>query len=264
MGAHLSPMTSLVLLISCLLTTTTSFTPPKPSTANKRTTTIPTTQQRKMVASSSSYLLEPTERDTHYGTKPMNVAQYLIDLHDTKSTFDFCGGMMFQLVLSDKLRQHLQSVATSSPNDSQPIIFDKSKARMFDIPEYSQNASADNIRLFHGREIRKVPHATGGMGFVLQLSLADGNDPEGWTDAEIEGYDGWGHDVGRVWRKGPRLEEEGFENFRTRFGLESFALHHRFYLHFDGENRMWLSAEDGCEGTPGEKGVGFLSSLFGR
>ena len=29
-----------------------------------------------------------------------NVAQYLVDLHDARAVFDFCGGMMFQLDLS--------------------------------------------------------------------------------------------------------------------------------------------------------------------
>ena len=50
--------------------------------------------------------------------------------------------------------------------------------------------------------------------------------------------------------QGERLEQEGFEGFRSTFGREAFALHHRFYLHLDGANRIWLSAEDGCEGTP--------------
>jgi hypothetical protein len=42
---------------------------------------------------SAEALVDPTQRDEHYGG---NVAQYLVDLHDTKSTFNFCGGMMFQ------------------------------------------------------------------------------------------------------------------------------------------------------------------------
>jgi hypothetical protein len=88
------------------------------------------------------------------------------------------------------------------------------------------------------------------MGFVLHLSLANEQDPEGWTLREIAGYDGWGHDSGRDWRKGDRLEQEGFTSFRETFGPQSFALHHRFYLHWDSFNRLWLSAEDGCEGTP--------------
>ena len=205
---------------------------------------LSTTQR---MASMASYLVEPKERDTHYGT-PLNVAKYLIDLHESKSTLNFCGGMMFQLVLSDKLRDHLQNVAEKQ--DKQPMIYDASNFRMFQIPNYKKNDFADNITLFHGREIRKAENAEGGMGMVFHLSLANGNDPEGWTKEEIKGYDGWGVDRGRVWRNGQRLEEEGFSGFREKFGKDSFALHHRCYLHYDQGNMIWLSAEDGCEGTP--------------
>lgn len=201
-------------------------------------------------ASSSSYLFMPAERDSHYGS---NIAQYLVDLHDSKTTFNFCGGMMFQLVLSDKLREYLVDVATKDQRQQQPVIFDATHPRMSRIPEYSQSAYANNVQIFHGREIRKVPNAAGGMGFVLQLSHSE-DDPQGWTAAEVEGYDGWGHDSGRVWRTGDRLESEGFNDFRQRFGPDSFALHHRFYLHMDNSDRMWLSAEDGCEGTPAPGG----------
>ena len=38
-----------------------------------------------------SHLHDPTSRDSHYG-KPLNVAQYLVDIHDANSVFDFCGG----------------------------------------------------------------------------------------------------------------------------------------------------------------------------
>eukprot|EP00545_Synedropsis_sp_CCMP1620_P003437 CAMPEP_0119004816 /NCGR_PEP_ID=MMETSP1176-20130426/1372_1 /TAXON_ID=265551 /ORGANISM="Synedropsis recta cf, Strain CCMP1620" /LENGTH=270 /DNA_ID=CAMNT_0006956565 /DNA_START=47 /DNA_END=859 /DNA_ORIENTATION=- len=217
-------------------------------------------------------LVEPSQRDARYGK---DIAQYLVDLHDAKSTFDFCGGMMFQMVLSEQLRDHLIQVTKNTKEgegdgrQQQPVIFDATKPRMHQIADYEQSAAADNSRLFHGREIRQVPDAAGGRGFVLQLSLAnnDGNDdPEGWTPQEIEGYDGWGHDSSRVWREGDRLEEEGFTTFKSRFGSEAFALHHRFYLHFDSANRMWLSAEDGCEGTPARSESMFapLSKLFGR
>ena len=57
------------------------------------------------------------------------------------------------------------------------------------------------------------------------------------------------HDSQRDWRTGKRLEDEGFKSFRSKFGDEAFALHHRFYLHLDRGNRLWLSAEDGCEGV---------------
>jgi hypothetical protein len=59
------------------------------------------------------------------------------------------------------------------------------------------------------------------------------------------------------------LAEEGFKTFQTEFGKDAFALHHRFYLHMDKGNSMWLSAEDGCEGTPqGNKAFPF-SGMFG-
>ena len=194
-------------------------------------------------------LHDPATRDAHYS---QNMAKYLVDLHDSKSVFDFCGGMMFQLVLSDKLRSYLADVATAGGNSKQPVVFDAATERMNKIPGYHQDALADNVRLFHGREVRSVPTAAGGMGFVLQLSLAGapGEDPEGWTAEEVRGYDGWGHDSRRTWRNGERLEREGFAGFRSRFGAAAFALHHRFYLHLDRGNRLWLSAEDGCEGHP--------------
>ena len=172
--------------------------------------------------------------------------------------------VMFQLVLSDKLRDYLGKVAASENQlELQPVVHDAKQARMFQIPDYKQSAFADNIHLFHGREIRQVPNASGGMNFVLQLSHSE-DDPQGWTTEEVKGYDGWGHDSGRVWRQGDRLVEEGFKDFQERFGPKAFALHHRFYLHFDSENRMWLSAEDGCEGIPAEGGVASrIAALMG-
>ena len=198
---------------------------------------------------SAVHLRDPKQRDGAYGG---NVAQYLVDLHDSKGIFDFCGGMPFQLVLTEKLRGHLVRVAAGE-DGAQPVIFDASTRRMAQIPGYSKTPDADNVQIFHGREIRQVDGAAGGMGMVLQLSHNEA-DPEGWTSAEVEGYDGWGHDSGRTWRKGPRLEQEGFAAFRKRFGGSAFALHHRFYLHFDGRNQLWLSAEDGCEGEPAQLG----------
>jgi hypothetical protein len=209
-------------------------------------------------------LVEPSERDTKYGD---NMAQYLVDLHDAQATFDFCGGMMFQLVLSDTLRNHLLASSCAAvgetknnPSAASVKVADATKYRMHQVEGYQQSAMADNLGIFHGREIRKVPWAAGGMGFVLHLSLANEQDPEGWTPQEIAGYDGWGHDSGRDWRTGDRLEREGFTNFREKFGPQSFALHHRFYLHWDSFNRLWLSAEDGCEGTPAN--VNPIQSFF--
>lgn len=42
----------------------------------------------------------------------------------------------------------------------------------------------------------------------------------------------------------------GYTNFSKEMGKEAFGLHHRFFLHYDDRGRMWLCAEDGCEGTP--------------
>jgi len=193
----------------------------------------------------SDTLHEPSTREAQYGA---NVAKYLVDIHDSKGVFDFCGGMMFQLVLSEKLRSHLAEAASSGKG--QPVLFDASKRRMSMTPGYGKSAEADNTQYFHGREVRQIPDAAGGMGFAIHLSLANSDDPEGWTPQELAGYDGWGHDSGRVWRKGERLEDEGFTSFRSIFGPAAYTLHHRFYLHLDQRNQLWLSAEDGCEGQP--------------
>ena len=156
--------------------------------------------------------------------------------------------MLFQLVLSDTLRTTLNAVAQKAEAAEQPAIHGADINRMAKMPNYSKDATADNVMLFHGREVRKVPTAAGGMGFVLQLTAADLGDPEGWTAEEIAGYDGWGHDASRTWRKGEMLESEGYKSFRSTFGTTAFTLNHRFYFHLDAQSRFWLSAEDGCEG----------------
>ena len=190
-------------------------------------------------------LYEPTTRDATYVG---NWAQYLVDLHDSRATFDFCGGMMFQLVLSEKLRGRLAEVAEAGVADrQQPVVFDARTTRMQGIPHYSRSADADNVEIFHGREIRQVKGAAGGMGFAIHLSDTDG-DPEGWAPQEIADYNGWGHDSGRPWRDLEHWERDGVQNLKLRFGEAAFGLHHRFFLHLDGTNRFWLSAEDGCEG----------------
>lgn len=51
-----------------------------------------------------------------------------------------------------------------------PVIYDASVNRMQNMPAYSQSADANDVNVFHGREVRKVPNAAGGMGFVLQVS----------------------------------------------------------------------------------------------
>ena len=157
---------------------------------------------------------------------------------------------MFQLVLTESLRSHLSDVSATGNLEQQPLLCDAKTRRMAHMAGYSQSAEADNVKIFHGREVRQVKNAEGGMGMVLQLSLAKGHDPEGWTPQEISEYNGWTHDSQRRWRQGELLEEEGYRTFRRQFGSSAFTLHHRFYLHLDEQNQMWLSAEDGCEGHP--------------
>ena len=41
-------------------------------------------------------------------------AAYLVDLHDNRGTFNFCSGMMFQIVLSEKLRGRLAASEAAS------------------------------------------------------------------------------------------------------------------------------------------------------
>lgn len=237
---------------------------------------------------SRTHLYVPSERDERYQG---DIARYLLDLNNEGATLDFCGGMMFQLVLSDKLKSHLETVKTNQ--QQQPIVHPASQPLMSRIPNYQKSAHANNISIFHGRELRQIPTANGGMGFVLQLSYADPAgvastadsdvasagkgaeagwdgrplDPQGWSSAEIATYDGWRGDSFRKWRKGVQYESEGFATFAEEFGSDAFGLNHRFFLHLDGQERMWLSAEDGCEGTPsaGRNIMGKLGGiLFGR
>mmetsp|Transcript_21436 Transcript_21436/g.36362 ORF Transcript_21436/g.36362 Transcript_21436/m.36362 type:complete len:298 (-) Transcript_21436:448-1341(-) len=235
-----------------------------------------------------SHLYVPSERDEYYQG---NIAQYLLDLHDEGATLNFCGGMMFQLVLSDKLQTHLKSVAADSSSEGkqkQPIIHPASQSLMSRTPDYKKSSFADNIFSFHGRELRKIPTANGGMGFVLQLSYADPSatleevsssstagkgadaawngspvDPQGWSKEEIATYDGWRSDQFRQWRKCSMYEDEGYSTFGQEFGNEAFGLNHRFFLHLDNQSRMWLSAEDGCEGTPADDGSSLMKKLGG-
>lgn len=169
---------------------------------------------------------------------------------------------MFQLVLTESLRSHLSDVSATGNLEQQPLLCDAKTRRMAHMAGYSQSAEADNVKIFHGREVRQVKNAEGGMGMVLQLSLAKDLDPEGWTPQEISEYNGWTHDSQRRWRQGELLEEEGYGNFRRQFGSSAFTLHHRFYLHLDEQNQVWLSAEDGCEGHPAAPRSSFVNKAL--
>ena len=228
-------MKSPLFVIQSVLTSVAAFMPPK-SSSNTSTT---------------------SSRGVAYAE---NMAQYLLDLHDAAATFDFCGGMMFQLELTDALREYLKS--TKAP------LAVSDKLRMHQLDGYERSGAADNVQYFHGRELRNVGTAAGGMGMVLQLSLAPPPpppsspqqkqqqqqqqriDPQGWSVEEMQTYDGWGSDRGRVWRQAADYQAEGFDGFAEKFGPKAFGLNHRFYLHTDRQGKLWLAAEDGCEGTP--------------
>jgi hypothetical protein len=280
----ISAPTYLLFGVVCFVATTQAFQLPSPAVRNSSALSMSTTAAPGSSTdenTSKSHLYVPSERDERYQG---NIARYLLDLDDEGATFDFCGGMMFQLMLSDKLKSHLEGVASQSTD--QPIIHPASQLMMMRTPNYSKSAFADNTSIFHGRELRKIPTANGGMGFVLQLSYADPSgvtaevdeaagivagkgaesawtgkavDPQGWSAEEITTYDGWRGDSFRKWRTVPLYESEGFATFSNEFGKDAFGLNHRFYLHLDNQNKMWLSAEDGCEGTPGES-----RSLLGK
>ena len=175
----------------------------------------------------------------------VNVAQLLLDCHSSRAIFDFCGGMLFQLVLSSRLREHL--IAVAAGEGEQPQIFGESMTRMSMLPGYQRSAKADTKCVFHGREIRKAHSASGGMGLVLQLSDFR-EDAEGWTREERSDYNGWAHDASRTWRNADRIESEGAVGYKRDFGIAAYSLHHRFYLHVDRSGDLWLAAEDGCEG----------------
>jgi len=178
------------------------------------------------------------------GPTQAGLAKRLVDLHDSKAVFNFCGGLMFQLVLSDKLRSELLSRGP----DNQPIVFGSHISRFSQIPNYRQCADAEQTTIFHGREVRGVKGAAGGMGYVLQL-VSSIDDPEGWTKEELSDYNGWKGDTGRKWRKAEDHSDEGNFGYKQRFGQSAYGLHHRFYWHLDNRDGLWLSAEDGCEGV---------------
>merc|ERR1711907_200768 len=201
-----------------------------------------------------AHLSDPTQRDKQY-TDPegkRNIAAYLVDLHHARKVFKFCGSHQFQLVLSDALLEHLSLAAEQGAGSAgQPVVFDADQ--MCHIPNYTEfkgSAAADNVRVFHGREVRDSAGANGGQGKVLQLCMAGGEDAEGCTPAEVADYNGWQHDSGRTWRKAAEYELDGFASYSSKFGEGAFGLHHRFFLHWDSRGVMWLSAEDGCEGEP--------------
>lgn len=199
-----------------------------------------------------SHLTDPLQRAQHYGQPLKSAAQFILDLHDSQTVFNFCGSLLFQFHLSPALRAHLAGVSSSKNPEQDPTIFPTQNRRMATLPAYEKSAQADNVAIFHGREIRGVKDTKfrGGQGCVLHLSMANAGDEEGWTAGEIKDYNGWVSDSKRPWRKAEDFESGGFVGFGGKFGPGSYGLHHRFYWHLDGRGQVWLSAEDGCEGEP--------------
>ena len=117
------------------------------------------------------------------------------------------------------------------------------------------------MKIFHGREVRQVKNAEGGMGMVLQLSLAKDLDPEGLDTPEISNTTA-GHMTANVGGNGANSWKRKGGTFRRQFGSSAFTLHHRFYLHLDEQNQVWLSAEDGCEGHPAAPRSSFVSKAL--
>lgn len=97
------PMMLRALVIFACLTSVVGFVPVAGNASQGSSGRIMTKSKNTVLQSSAASevsaeaLVNPTRRDAHYDG---NVAQYLCDLHDSKSTFDFCGGMMFQRELS--------------------------------------------------------------------------------------------------------------------------------------------------------------------
>ena len=134
----------------------------------RETTRASSTRTRASSASTpatsddASQLYDPAARAATYGG---NHARYLLDLDaNAFTTFNFCGGMMFGVSLSPRLREHLEEVASAGEADPrQPVVYGKEVRRMSMRPEgHDLDARADNARLFHGREVRQAENAAGG------------------------------------------------------------------------------------------------------
>lgn len=216
------------------------------SSSNNNKKNLVPSAMRQQVEPMPSFLCDPQERDARYGK---NVAKFLLDCESHPSTtFNFCGGMRFGLSFTRKLRERLEKMASDEGGEN-VIVQESNVGRMYMMDGYEQSAHADNVSLFHGREVRRVSTFGEKSGMMIQLSLANEDDEEGWTKQEIEEYSGWLSDQQRRWRDGDALESEGVANFKSKYGQEAYTLHHRFYLHSDNVGGFWLSAEDGCEGV---------------
>ena len=137
---------------------------------------------------------------------------------------------------------------------------------------HSLDATADNVRVFHGREVRSVPWPPGGGGWrSTSASLASRapDDPEGWTGERRWTSTPGGSQTGSAGgetgrsssRKGSRRSASDSDPRRSPCTTGA-------HLHVDDADEFWLSAEDGCEGVaqkarPRERDFGAAArSLF--
>jgi hypothetical protein len=119
--------------------------------------------------------------------------------------------MKFGLSFTRKFRERLETKARNfgETDDGNVVVQESNVSRMYMMDGYEQSAFADNESIFHGREVRKVSTFGEKSGMMIQLSLANEDDDEGWTKEEIEEYSGWLSDQQRKWRDGDALESEG-------------------------------------------------------
>ena len=121
----------------------------------------------------ASRLFDIAARDTCCalrGGGGLDAARYLVDLHDAEATCNFCGGMLFQLVLTDALGTHPMAVAkhqqetpVTAPATVPAVeVFNKMHKRMAAVEGYARRADADNLRFFHGPRVDTA--GGGGVG----------------------------------------------------------------------------------------------------
>ena len=73
-------------------------------------------------------------------------------------------------------------------DDRNVAVQESNVSRMYMMDGYEQSAFADNASIFHGREVRKVSTFGEKSGMMIQLSLANEDDDEGWTKEEIVAF----------------------------------------------------------------------------
>lgn len=228
---------------------------------------------------------------------PANKARYLLDLAAQGVYLHYYGDeQIFLLALSPKLKQRLEIVASEPTSPHMPTVYgvDALSGGTCDwskIPWSTSSSGADAEHVFYGREIRQALKTQ--YGNAIHLSLGPGEDPEGWTDEEMEeNFKFWqaihkdGESVGdadglRQFRDDIASKIGG--TFKERWGSAVTTKAHRFALQmytaesqsearnaggrffemFPGgrpptDQVVFFEAEDGCKGTPTPKAAAVL------